>query len=109
MTTCTRIGIQRFLEAAEESKKDNISSKIESLKQLSYKVEMHKSGGGCEFCNPAVRNARMVSRGIALDFGDEPREACRGHEFESGRLRDEDGRVGLRCLTFWESTRINGF
>ena len=33
-------------------------------------------------------------------------KACRGHEFEAGRLRDEDGRVGLRCLTFWESTQI---
>ena len=48
MTACTRIGIQRFLEAAEESKKDNISSKIESLKPLSYKVEMHKNAADRE-------------------------------------------------------------
>ena len=41
MTACTRIGIQRFLEAAEESKKDNNSSMIASVKQLIYKVEMH--------------------------------------------------------------------
>ena len=37
----TWFGIQRFLEAAEESKKDNNSSMIASVKQLIYKVEMH--------------------------------------------------------------------
>ena len=44
MTACIRIGIHRFLEAAEGSEKDNIYSMIQSLKQLSYKVAMHKNG-----------------------------------------------------------------
>ena len=48
LTACTRIGIQRFLEAAEGSEKDIFYSKIQSFKQQIYKVEMHKSGVGRE-------------------------------------------------------------
>ena len=48
MTACTRIGTHQFLEAAEGSEKDSIYSILQSLKQLSYKVKMHKSGGGTE-------------------------------------------------------------
>ncbi len=49
LTACTRIGIQRFVEAAEGSKKAFIYSKIQSLKQLSYKAEIHNcvQGTGC--------------------------------------------------------------
>ena len=41
LTACTRIGIQRFFEAAEGNIKDIFYSKIQSLKQLRYKVEIH--------------------------------------------------------------------
>ena len=60
MTACTRIGIQRFLEAGEERKKDNIVSKIESVKQLSYKVEMHNRAVDRESCIPGVRDPRQA-------------------------------------------------
>ena len=48
LTACTRIGLPRFWEAAERRNKYNIYSKIQSLKQPSYKVEMHKYGAGRE-------------------------------------------------------------
>ena len=44
LTACTRIGILRFLEAAEGSEKSYVYSEMKSLKQPSYKVEMHKCG-----------------------------------------------------------------
>ena len=42
MTVCTRIGILRFLEAAEGSEKSHVYSKLLSIKQPRYKVGMHK-------------------------------------------------------------------
>ena len=46
MTACTRIGILRFLEAAEESENYNIYSKIQSFKKPRNKVEMHNCAAG---------------------------------------------------------------
>ena len=46
LTACTRIGILRFFESAEVSKKYIIYRKLQSLMQPSYTVEMHKSGAG---------------------------------------------------------------
>ena len=46
LTACTRIGISRYFKAAERIEKHNSYSKIRSLKQQSYKVEMHKCVGG---------------------------------------------------------------
>ena len=57
LTACTRIGILRFLQAAEGSKKSNIYREIQSLTLPSYKVEMHKNVANHEFACPRVRLA----------------------------------------------------
>ena len=45
LTACTRIGILAILLKLRKGvKKHNIYSKIQSLKQLSYKAEIHKRG-----------------------------------------------------------------
>ena len=75
MTACTRIGIQRFLEATEGREKDVIYSKIQSLKQLNYKVEMHKNDAGREFCKWAVRNADRWVAGEVRKPDDEVMES----------------------------------
>ena len=46
LTACTRIGNLRFCHASEVSEKYNNYSEIQSLKQLSCKVEMHKCVAG---------------------------------------------------------------
>ena len=63
LTVCTRIGILRFLEAAEGGENNNIYNKIQSLKQLSYKVEMHNCGGRHVRLHPSRRGRD------ALDYG----------------------------------------
>ena len=55
LTACTRSGILRIWEAEERSKKYNNYRWIRSLKQPSYKVEMHKCVGGREFAHLPAR------------------------------------------------------
>ncbi len=65
LTACTRIGLPRFWEAAERRNKYNIYSKIQSLKQPSYKVEMHKCVGGREFAHLSGRRAHGCAATVA--------------------------------------------
>ena len=46
LTACTRIGILRFRDASERSQKHRKHNGLQSFKQLSCKVEMHKSVEG---------------------------------------------------------------
>ena len=46
VTACTRIATRRFSESARGTKKQNIYSWLQSIKQPSYWVEMHNCVGG---------------------------------------------------------------